>query len=56
MWNSKYLQKNVCFCSCYTNKQPMLHVYNLDKKRLVCIELFKSVLLKEPIIHKVPKQ
>ena len=52
---------NICrkmfvFCSCYTNKQPMLHVYNLDKKRWVSKELFKSVLLKEPIIHKVPKQ
>ena len=44
------------FCSCYVNRQPMLHVFNVDEKRWVCKETLGCVQFTKPIIHKVPKQ
>ena len=49
-------RKMFVFCSCSTNKQPMLHVYNLDDKRWVSKETVESVRFRKPINHKVPKQ
>ena len=49
-------RKVFVFCSCYTNKQPMLHVYNVDEKRWVYEEIIRSVQITEPVLHKVQKQ
>ena len=52
---------NICrkmfvFCSCSSNSQPKLHVYNVDEKRWLSEEMVKSVCFSKPNIHKVPKQ
>ena len=44
------------FCTCSTNRQPKIHVYNVDEKRWVSEEIIKNVQFRDHILHKIPKQ
>ena len=44
------------FCFCSINRQPMLHVYNVDENRRVSEKICKNVQITAPVIHKVLKQ
>ena len=51
-----FSRKMFVFCTCSTNRQPKIHVYNVDEKRWVSVEIIKNVRFRYPILHKIPKQ
>ena len=49
-------RKMFVFCNCSLNRQPKLHVYNVDEKKWDFKIIIKNDRFVYPIIHKVPKQ